>query len=315
MADTGPVSLPVPEKPGSGLDLEDLRAFLTVVRTGSFRSAARELFTSQPTISRAVARLERGLGVELLHRGAHGVVTTAHGEALIPAARRVLAAATDLRRDVAALGSGTMQLGATATSARTVLAPFLSRWIPGHPEITVTALEDSERQLHARLAHGDCDLAIVSSPLSPSLEAMRITTARVIALFPPGHPMSGTEPLDVRQLADQPLLVNGPGFPSTGLLLRSLEQAGVSPRLVYQCSAGQTLAAMAEAGLGVAVFGDTTDLRGFTLSHRPLVDPAGKVLTFDLYVAWVRDAVPAWMRDFAVELAAFCAQRSDTRRA
>ncbi|WP_146603405.1 hypothetical protein [Micromonospora endophytica] len=70
-----------------------------------------------------------------------------------------------------------------------------------------------------------------------------------------------------------------------------------------RCSAGQTLAAIAEAGLGVAVFGDTADLRGFALRRHQLLDASGRPLSFDLYAAWIRDGVPSDIRNFAVELA------------
>ncbi|MEV0809794.1 LysR family transcriptional regulator [Micromonospora sp. NPDC050200] len=284
--------------------LEDLRVFMAVARSGSFRSAASQMFTSQPTMSRSIARLEGQLGVPLLERGPRGVQVTTHGEVLLSAARRVLTAMADLRHDVSTPGSSTLRLGATATSARTILAPFLSRWIPDHPDIHVTAIEDSERRLHSRLENGDCDVAIISSPISPSLDSLHITTVQVIALFPPEHRMSGTDgPVSVVDLADERLLVNGESFPSTGLLMRAMDAAGIQINVVYECSAGQTLAAIAEAGLGVAVFGDTADLRGFALRRHQLLDAGGKPLTFDLYAAWMRDGVPARIRDFAVELA------------
>lgn len=286
--------------------LEDLRVFVTVAETGSFRSAGAHLYTSQPTISRAIARLETQLGVQLLRRTPRGVHLTRHGEALHARARRLLASAADLRGDVAGLADGTLRLGATATSARRLLAPFLAGWLPQHPRIHVIATEDSERRLHSHLQTGLCDLAVVSSPLSANLDTIRLVTVQVIALFPPDHPLSGPDtPVHATDLAAEPLLVNGPAYPSTSILLRALDRAGLRADFVYECSAGQTLAAMAEAGLGVAVFGDTADLRGFPLTRRPVLDASGAPLCFDLYVAWLRDAVPSWVHDFAVGLSTY----------
>lgn len=280
--------------------------FVAVAEAGSFRSAAAQLFTSQPTMSRSVARLETQLGVQLLYRTPRGVRLTRHGEALRARAGRLLGSVADLRRDVTTLAEGTLQLGATATSARRLLAPFLARWLPEHPRIRVTAIEASERRLHTHLETGRCDLAIVSRPLSAGVATMHLVTVQVIALFPPGHPMSEHDaPVRVPDLAAEPLLVNGAAFPSTDLLLRALDRAGLQPNIVYECSAGQTLAAMAEAGLGIAVFGDTADLRGFDLSRHLVLDAAGTPLRFDLYIAWLSDAVPTWVRDFAVELSAY----------
>lgn len=303
MGDTSSASHELPIA-SQGLDLKDLRAFVEVAQTGSFRIAAMNLFTSQPSVSRAVARLESELGVQLLDRGPRGARVTDRGAVLLDGARRLLVAAGTLRTQVTELGQSSIQLGATATSARTILAPFLVRWMPRHPEITVTAVEDSEANLAARLTAGDCDAAIVAGPLDlRSLDALRITTVRVIALFPPHHRLGAVSgPVDVLDLAAEPLLVNGAPFPATGLLLKEFGRLGVEPRFVYQSSAGQTLASMAEVGMGIAIFGDAADLRGFDLPRRRVLGSDGRPLTYDLYIAWVRDAAPAWMREFAIEL-------------
>ncbi|MDL4775432.1 MULTISPECIES: LysR family transcriptional regulator [Thermomonosporaceae] len=307
MSDSEAESLAGWREDGADLpQLDDLRMFVAIARAGSLRAAAGALFTSQPTLSRSVARLEARLGVRLLRRGARGVEPTRHGEALLVQAQRVLAAAADLRRNVTALASGTLRLGATATSARRLLAPFLSEWMPAHPGVQVTAIEDSERRLHAHLETGRCDIAIVSGPLSAQTASVHLMTAQVIALFPPGHPASRHDrPVRVPDLAGEPLLVNGTAFPSTALLLRAMDAAAARPDVVYECTAGQTLAAMAEAGLGVAVFADTADLRGFSLPRHDVLDAAGTPLRFDLYAAWPRDTAPGWVREFAIELSTF----------
>lgn len=62
--------------------LVELHAFLAVARTGSFRKAAEELFVTQAAVSRAVARLEEELGVDVLARSGAGVQLTPAGEDL-----------------------------------------------------------------------------------------------------------------------------------------------------------------------------------------------------------------------------------------
>jgi DNA-binding transcriptional LysR family regulator len=285
--------------------LDDLRIFLAVARSGSFRSAAAQLFISQPTLSRAVARLEAQLGVTLLRRGARGVELTDSGNVLVDGARSVLNAAAALRRDVATPASETLTIGATATSARSILAPYLARWIPEHPDVHITAIEDSDEQLQIRLENGDCDAAIIWAHDSPRLETLKVQTVQVMAMMPPTHRLATTpKPISVLDLAPEPLLLNGAGFPSTNLTLGAMETGGLHAEVVFQCSVGQTLAAMAEAGLGIAVFGDTTNMKGFSEIHqRPVTDANGSPLTFDLYIAWKKGVASALVKDFGVGLA------------
>ena len=68
--------------PGAPLDLNLLRTFLTVHRTGSFTAAARLLGLSQPTVTTQIRSLERQLGHELFERQARGVTPAPHADEL-----------------------------------------------------------------------------------------------------------------------------------------------------------------------------------------------------------------------------------------
>ena len=65
------------------MDLRTLRAFVEVVRRNGFSAASREIFASQPTVSKAVRQLEDELGLDLLHRLPQGVRPTEAGEVVL----------------------------------------------------------------------------------------------------------------------------------------------------------------------------------------------------------------------------------------
>lgn len=293
--------------PWEDLSLQDLRLFLAVAQAGSIRAAASQLYLSQPTLSRSVARLEKNLQVTLFVRSARGVVITDAGSILMQRARDVLNATTALRQDVAAPATKTLVLGATATSARSIFAAYLGReWIPKNPSVQIKAIEDSDSALMARLENGDCDLAVVSTHGSSRVDALQLGTVDINAWF--GHSSrlaAEPGPLPVGQLASERLLVNGPGYPSTIRLQRALEAAGQAPNIVYQCSAGQTLAAMAEAGIGVAVFGATTVIDSRHLMSRQVYSADSTPLSFDLYIAWRKASASPLVKEFAVGLATY----------
>ena len=75
------------------MELEQLRIFTAVADYGGFSAAARRLYISHSTTSRAVAALEEELGVKLLERGSHSIRLTPAGELLLGEARQLLAAA------------------------------------------------------------------------------------------------------------------------------------------------------------------------------------------------------------------------------
>jgi len=75
------------------MDISSLQAFLAVAETGSFSRAADRLFITQPAVSKRIAALEDELHTKLFDRIGRRVALTEAGQALLPRARRLLAAA------------------------------------------------------------------------------------------------------------------------------------------------------------------------------------------------------------------------------
>lgn len=296
---------------GSGdPSFRDLQAFVSVATTGSFRMAAQRMFTSQPAISRSIGRLERDLGVRLLDRGPRGAVLTPEGTVVLEHSRRIGAQVASLRHDLESERSNVLRLGAAATAAGSYLAPFLAEWIPSHPDVRIEVIEAGSIRLRERLAAGDCDLAIIAMPIPGPYETVTIASPRVRAFFPAGHPLdTGEATIGIADMLDYPILMNSEGFIAGRQFLNAAESIGQFPQVLYRSDVGQTLAALSEAGLGVAVFADSVSLRGYDLRSRIIVDPDGSQLGFVLAAAWPQQS-PDWVREFGHALAKHQQQRA-----
>src|SRR5436309_11468403 len=127
------------------MELRHLRAFLAVAEELHFGRAAARLQMAQPPLSQSVRRLERELGVELFRRNRRHVELTTAGSALVPEARRTLAAADRAVAVVSAVASGSsgrLTLGFVGSLAHGVL-PLLVRELRRQaPEIEISLRED-----------------------------------------------------------------------------------------------------------------------------------------------------------------------------
>jgi DNA-binding transcriptional LysR family regulator len=128
-------------------DLQDLFAFLTVVRSEGFREGARASGTSASSLSEAVRRLETQLGVRLLNRTTRSVSPTEAGarlvERLIPALSEV-EAALDVVNSFRERPTGTLRLNVPASVARIVLPSIVTPFLMRYPEIKLEVIvEDS----------------------------------------------------------------------------------------------------------------------------------------------------------------------------
>src|SRR5450759_5319345 len=82
------------------MKLSQLRNFTAVVDAGAVRQAAKNLNLSQSSVTKSIQQLEDDLGVELLHRGAHGVAPTEAGKALFARITTIEAELRHARNDV-----------------------------------------------------------------------------------------------------------------------------------------------------------------------------------------------------------------------
>lgn len=113
------------------------------------------LHLAQPSLSRQISALEQDLGSELFHRARSGSTLTSAGELLLPLARRMLADAESVRRELAELAGlerGRVRFGATPTLCISLVAEVLHAFHAAHPAIELHLAEDGSRSLFDRLA-------------------------------------------------------------------------------------------------------------------------------------------------------------------
>jgi DNA-binding transcriptional LysR family regulator len=128
-------------------ELDDLSAFVAVVRAAGFRDAARASQVSASKLSEAVRRLEAKLGVRLLNRTTRSVAATEAGqrlfERLVPALGEV-EAALDVVNAFRDRPAGTLKLNVPASVARLVLPPIIAAFLKEFPDIRMeVTVEDS----------------------------------------------------------------------------------------------------------------------------------------------------------------------------
>lgn len=177
-----------------------MQAFVRVIDTGSFSSAARQLRVGQPAVSKAIAQIEERLGVRLLLRTTHGLSPTESGQSFYEHAKRAIEEAEEA--DLAARGagaalSGRLRVCAAVTFARLHVMPHLPAFLAEHPALDVDLMLDDR---NIDLVEAGVDVALrMGSLTDSSLTARKIGQGRRVVLGTPsyfansGVPMSPTD--------------------------------------------------------------------------------------------------------------------------
>jgi DNA-binding transcriptional LysR family regulator len=230
------------------LDVESLRALLSVLDHGSMTKAAEQLNLTQSAVSWKIKRLEQRVGRDLVVRGGRTIRPTHDGEVLADEARSIVDAHD---RAVARLGSselvGRVRLGSNEEITASRLVAVLGRFNRVHPSAWIEVVVDSSRELADAVDSGEIDVAVIQ--VSP--DQMR-----------PGDTVLWTEELawvtgsEVPYDQDAiPLVSFGEHCNYRAVGGPLLDAAGIEYWVAF---AGQTTAGVkgaVEAGLGVAVLG------------------------------------------------------------
>lgn len=243
------------------MNLDQLESFVTVARLGNFTRAADQLYLAQPTLSRQITALEHDLGAELFHRSRGGSTLTVAGESLLPLARRMLADAESVRRELAALSGlqrGRVRLGATPTLCISLVAEVLLAFHHAHPHIELHLSERGSRGLLDELASGELDLALITtSDTAAAAERFAVSPLLVEELVvissassEPSAPEGSTDLSDIARL---PLITFSKSYDLRQTTDAAFRSAGLTPDVVLEGAEMDAVLRFVERGLGVAI--------------------------------------------------------------
>lgn len=238
------------------MDLRALRAFVEVVRRNGFSAASREIFASQPTVSKAVRQLEDEVGLDLLHRLPHGVRPTEAGEVVLRHAQAMLASRDTMLAELDALRGltrGHLRLGLTPFGSAALFAPLVGRFRAAHPDITIALLEQGSLTLSEAVLGREIEMAMAILPIAAGLEWQPVWDDPLVALLPEGDPLSGREAIRLEELRDRPLILFETGFALNEVIQRACAARGFAPREAARSGQSDFITALVASGLGVAL--------------------------------------------------------------
>lgn len=147
--------------------LSSYRIFNAVAEAGNLSKAAKDLFISQPAISKAVSKLEQSLSVKLFTRNSRGVKLTEEGALLYEytcSAFESLRQGEESIKKIHSLGIGHIKIGVSTTLCKYLLLPYLQNFIETYPHIKVTIECRSTFETLAQLEEGKLDIGLIGKP-------------------------------------------------------------------------------------------------------------------------------------------------------
>ena len=194
-----------------------LNVFVSVARNRSFTKASRELFISQPAITKHIQELEMQYKTPLFERTRNQVCLTRAGELLLSHATGILQMYNQLDFEMHMLTdhlSGQLHLGASTTIAQYVLPPVLASFIRKFPDIRLSLMNGNSGEIEHALAEGKISLGLVEgNTRRPGLHYAPFVKDELVVVTRTANKHVRQEEITLEQLCSLPLVLreNGSG--------------------------------------------------------------------------------------------------------
>jgi DNA-binding transcriptional LysR family regulator len=235
-----------------------LTAFAAAGREENLTRAAEGLGMPQPTLSRALARLQDELGIRLFARAGRTVRLTREGRALLPHARGVLA---ELEAALLAiLADDDSETGLVRFS---FLRTFRSRAVPnllrdfraGHSRVRFQLAQGSTQSILDGIRTEEADLGLVA-PVPPGdtrFAVAELHTEPIQLVVPAGSPLACRSHIGLHEVAAEPFIVLLPGYGTRTYTEHLCRRAGFSPRIAFEAEDVALARGLVGAGFGVSL--------------------------------------------------------------
>ena len=257
------------------MELYQLRSFAAVAELGHLTRAAERLHVSQPAVSAQIKALEDELDVVLFERGAAGMALTAAGRALLPEARRVIAAAQALRSHAVALHGelvGRVSMGSVADPGLTRVADVLRHAVDRFPLLDIEVHQHISGAAFGKVRDGELDTSFYfGDAMDPAVAAMALRTIAFCIVVPAAW-AGRLRDASWDAIAAEPWIMTPPISTHYALATGLFAAHGIAPSRRVEADNEAVVHSLVAAGLGVALMredlalqaGDTIAIQGDT---------------------------------------------------
>lgn len=242
------------------MELRHIRHFVALAEALNFRRAAENLHMAQPPLSVSIHKLEEELGTKLFVRKATGVALTSDGIMVLKDARKLLFHEGQIfnavRDGISGVG-GRLYIGFVGTTTFGMLQRLVPPFRSEYPGVELVLKEAPSVSVLQQLKDGVLDIGLIRTPLLEPTDAtlIQLEQDQFVVALPKEHYLACQNVLKIRDLANEPFVMYATGA-AAGLrsaAMLACQQAGFIPRIAQQATQVQTLLALVESGLGVAL--------------------------------------------------------------
>lgn len=294
------------------LDFRELQYVICIANNQNLTKASKELFISQPSLSKFLHNLENTMGTKLFNRLGNKFVLTYAGERYVEYAKRILMIKKDLDdeiNDISKLRDGRLNVAFPQTRCSYMAPAILPAFKRNHPNIKINLMEASSNQLEKLVLNGKVDIAIFNGPTTNAALAYEILGKEEIVLVVSNdHPLAHCgQPIkeskypwiDIKQFKNDPFILHYPEQRTEQIAAQIFNEQKILPQVILRTHSIEGSVRLAASGFGVC-FVSENHIRHMNLEENPILFSIGHFRTeVELLAVYRKGAyLPQYARNY-----------------
>ncbi|MGC7846963.1 LysR family transcriptional regulator [Desulforudis sp. 1088] len=239
------------------MELRQLKAFVTVARTGSFTRAARLLDYAQSSITAQVSSLEDELNTKLFERLGRKITLTRDGEQLLAYAEKILRLSSDAKELISGSVTprGTLSVGATETLSIYRLPLLLQEYRKRYPNVKFIVVTGKPTDLIHWLKTNEIDVAFffARGTTDSDLVSETLLHEPMVMFSGVGHPLIEKAPITPTHIPGETLILCARGCCYREALEDMLDRKGLQAGSVIEIDNIEAVKKCVISGLGISL--------------------------------------------------------------
>ena len=237
------------------MTIRHLKVFTAVADAGGMSAAAKELHVSQPTVSQAIAELEKYYGVKLFERLSQKLYLTREGELMLSFSRHILDSFDQMEETMnQAVKKSNLRIGCSVTVGTCLINDILDRAGTRMPDIHFSVVVANSSEIERAILNNEVDLGIVEGILKSSeLQVTPICEDELVVVCGRNHPLAKGKVVTLDMLAGQDYISRESGSAERNQLEKIFEEQGLKLVRTFCSTNTEAIKNAVIRGRGIAV--------------------------------------------------------------
>ncbi|MFJ8246349.1 LysR family transcriptional regulator [Peribacillus asahii] len=239
------------------MELRDINSFIEVANHKSFTKAAAHSYLTQPSLSKAIKKLEEELHVELFDRSTRHLRLTDAGQIVYQQGQKALAALSELDvllEELMDITAGTIKIGIPPLIGTLFFPDIARRFNRKYPKVSLELTELGAKLLGQLVEDGQVDLGIVVMPANEKkFNIYPFIQDEFVLYLHEDHPLAHKQSISLSELRDERFILFSKDFTLHDYVIQACEEHGFTPTISYQSSQWDLIVGLVSSKLGITL--------------------------------------------------------------